>query len=210
MAENGKPHTNKIYIICFAVPLIGIIGYILYRFNTNSSSLDNDATVKFDPMILDLFTVAAGYSEDNIDKRVEAAETLTKRKDAEIWTNILLMDSHINFKHYGHVDIDKESHEVLLNMYHPLELAVKAAIIRSLPEKSNKSTLWALTFLLEEEGKGEWFREEGFVIKTHMDCVSPPIREMARDYLEDSLGIDCKWEISAWRKAILRQKKFDD
>ena len=206
MSENGKPYIKKKHIICFAVLLISINAYLLYWFHTNSSSVNNDAIVPYDPVIQELFTIAAGYSEDNIDKRVEAAETLTKCNDAEIWNNLLLMDTHINFKRYGHEDVDKESFEILQDSLQPFELAVKAAVIRSLPKKPRDSTLWALTFLLEEEGHGRWFREEGFILKIHADYGSPPIREMARDCLKDSLGIDCEWDISAWRKAILNQK----
>lgn len=208
MVENRKSHIKKRCVICFVSLLICINAYFLYWFHTNSSSAKNDIPVTYDPVIVELFTISAGYSKDNIDKRVEAAETLAQRKDAEVWINLLLTDTHINFIRYGQDvdDADNESLEIWRDTFQPFELAVKAAIIRSLPEKPSDTTLWALTCLLEEEGKGRWFREEGFILEIHADCSSPPIREMARDCLKRSLGTDCEWDISAWRKAILNQE----
>jgi hypothetical protein len=194
---------KRIKIICFIVLLFALNAFVFYWHHSKYASSAYEVSSTNDPHIPNLFSIAAGYTGEKLNKRVETAEALTKQKNAEVWINLLLTDTYIDFNLYGQVNVEKKYYEELRKTFLPFELAIKAAIIRSLLRKPKDSTLWALTSLLDEKEKGKWFREDGFIIKIHADCASPPIREMARDCLKDSLGIDCEWNISAWRMAIL-------
>lgn len=96
---------------------------------------------------------------------------------------------------------------VASNPLHKFDLGMVAVVLGDLPKDVTPSVLWALTYLLNEQGKGRWSEDTGALfLKRHSEHSSPPIRQLARKFLKGRLGVDHEWDASAWRAAITKRK----
>ena len=146
----------------------------------------------------ELYPRASGLGHEGLEARMKAARMLAKQQGAESWIVLLLLSSQTAPK--GD-EIEQERQKVL----HPFELAVVAEAVKSLPKQTGPPVLWALTFLLNEEGRGRW--SEKSILQRKSEHKSRPIRELARQHLKDRLGIDHGWDASAWRTSIVERAK---
>jgi len=88
------------------------------------------------------------------------------------------------------------------------ERAVDAAVINNLPHGISEAVLLAIAAKLTETGRGHWsghVPRVGRIVTQQAEFASPPIRQLAREYLKTELGVDHGWDIGAWRKEILRR-----
>jgi len=146
-----------------------------------------------------LYAVAAGLGNDSLQERRAAARKLAENKYMASWVVLLLVQSQMP-------PAGDEAAQYRQAARRPFELAVVAAVIDSLPEEVDRSVLLALTYLLQEEGEGEWSETRGLILQTIYECRSQPIRTLARARLKDILGVDHEYDAAAWRTAIMKMK----
>jgi hypothetical protein len=140
-----------------------------------------------------LFAKAMGHHDEPFPKRVSAARQLAERREA----GRLIVEALLQVKRLRAAEGEDRRH-------HYAELAVTYAILKSLPKDAPPEVLHAITELLDETESAQWTVEEGMVIGRVTECQSPPIREVAREYLKQRLPIDNGWDAEAWRKDIHR------
>ncbi len=147
-----------------------------------------------------LFATAKGLHGERLEARIEAATKLAGMSGAsQRWVAILLLDARLSLAPTGDEDADAIAKDLLR-----YELAITTALLRNLPATVDRDVLFAVTYLLNEEGRGKWGITERvlFGVK-HTTCLGPPIRELARKCFAERLGVDLGWDVVAWQKAVL-------
>jgi len=145
----------------------------------------------------ELYLVASGLRPHMSPDRVRAARALARDPEAEPWLVLLFLSSQT-------APTGDEDEEQRQRARHESDLGVVAVAVNALPKEVPPSVQLALTFLLTEQGQGRWSETSGTILLRMSDYSSRPIRELARAYLKDSLGVDCEWDTSAWREAITK------
>lgn len=146
-----------------------------------------------------LYAKAVGLSHEHAYTRVEAARALARHPDGGPWIAILLVSSQ-------NAPVGDKEEQVRQAALKTFRLGIIAVALEAMPEDVDAEVLWALTYLLGDKERGRWSEEKGLIITRISSHISPPVRELARKCLKERLKKDHKWDVSAWRKAILRRK----
>lgn len=173
---------GSIGIVLFAVLLLAVV--------RSSTSAEN------------LYVTAIGLRHEKIAARRDAAKMLAKHPDGDPWIVLLFLSSQT-------AKPGDEYEQRRQKALHPFELGVVAAALDALPEDVGAPVLWAITFLLNDEERGQWCEERGFILTKKVLCGSRPIRELARNCLKVRIGVDHGWNASAWRVAITKRKMHE-
>ena len=148
----------------------------------------------------ELYAIAAGVRHVKIPARAKAAKMLALHPEAEPWLVLLFVSSQV-------AKAGDEHEQKRQKEWHKFDLGIVAVALKHLPKDVSPSVLWALTYLLNEQGKGRWSEDTGVLfLKRHTSHVSLPIRQVTRKCLKDRLGVDHEWDASAWRAAIMKIK----
>lgn len=148
----------------------------------------------------ELYATAAGMRHVTGPVRAKAAEMLAVHPEAEPWLVLLFLSSQTP-------KAGDEEEQARQRGRHEFDLGIVAVALQHLPKDVSPSVLWALTYLLNEQGRGIWSEEAGLlVLKRKSSHSSPPIRQLARERLKDRLSVDHKWDRSEWQMAIMKKK----
>jgi len=191
----GKKMKKRIYLfLCIfcglVLPLGGI--YLLKK-----TTFQNILLQRQKSKILHLIAIIYGYPQEVSTMPVlwDAVVELANTKGAESWINIILLDSDFFRTYDPNPKIEEQ-----LKMFARGKIA---PLLENIPENIDKAVLWVITAQLREKGYGRFSREEGWLNKKHMDGITPPIQDIARNVLYMHLGVDHEYNVQKWRDAIL-------
>ena len=180
-----------------------LLGSICACNSQNAITSAESAVAKARRTASSLFEIAAERKYEQLPDRMKAAGQLAELRGAEGWIVLLLL--HNSPVRPLPTDEDERLRMVAKR---PFELAVVVALIRNLPRTVPMPIQWAVTEFLTEETIAKWSTKSyrfGGLIVVRGQATSPPVREVARCFLRESLGVDHAWDVEAWRQAILKK-----
>jgi len=159
---------------------------------------------------VELFIEVTSYwkAGDNVAlARCRAAKQLVTTEGAESWAVLALLKPYC-------ADVPEATRMLATSPYiilDPVERSVIAAMLKNIPTDANPALLWAATYHLLDQECGElgWVERRKDGHDVFSDATTRPVRELAREALKRSLGMDLGYDANAWREAIGRYKTSD-
>lgn len=92
-------------------------------------------------------------------------------------------------------------------LFHTINRHKIAFLMEYLHTQCSPALLWAVTNHLTDEHSARFSTEKRFAMFTvrKSDCITRPMRDIARDVLVRELGVDYGYDVDKWRKKILNR-----
>ncbi len=150
-----------------------------------------------------LFLASQRRPGNSLASRRAAAEKLAGLPEAEPWIIIMLLDPTALDDPSG-VSV-QTADPIIRDALLPAETAVIARLLESLPPSTSCQVLWAVAAHLDNEDQGQYSEKGPFW--RYAECVTPPVRDLAKAALVRATGEDYGFGTAAWKQAILSRGK---
>lgn len=140
--------------------------------------------------------------------RREAARELASTRAADGWIILLLTDPTAMY-HPDEAEGLIHAPDVVRQSLDAFDAAVIDALLRGIrPDAASPAVLWAVSSRLSDNRIGMYSEKQGvWPILRIADCMTPPLRDSARQVLIRALGRDLGYDTGRWRRAILQSRR---